>query len=71
MTTTAIVTIQSASDITGLAVKTLYNLRSLGEGPKSFLLRRRVRYYEADIHEWIAAEAGRSNVTSISKARSA
>lgn len=71
MSAIEIVTIQSASDITGLSVKTLYNLRSLGEGPASFLLRRRVRYYRADLDEWIAAAAGRSNVTSISKARSA
>lgn len=48
-----ILTIQETSTATGLAVKTLYNLRSRGEGPKSFSLRGRVRYYEDDVNGWI------------------
>jgi predicted DNA-binding transcriptional regulator AlpA len=52
-----IVSIQRASEITGLKVKTLYNLRSAGQGPASFSLRHRVRYYLSDLEAWIAAEA--------------
>jgi len=49
--------IRGASERTGLAVQTLYNLRSKKEGPKSFALRGRVRYYIADLDEWVASEA--------------
>lgn len=49
--------IKGASAKTGLAVQTLYNLRSQGVGPKSFTLRGRVRYYVADIDGWIAEAA--------------
>lgn len=46
---------------TGLAVQTLYNLRSTGgDAPKSFTLRGRVRYLESDVDAWIAAAAARS-----------
>ena len=59
-----ILTIQDVSDITGLAVQTLYNLRSTGgNGPPSFALRGRVRYYEADVDAWIAAAARRERAT--------
>lgn len=60
-----VVTLEQASEITGLTVKTLRNLRSLGQGPPSFLLRRRIRYYRADVTAWIDAAAGRTNVTPI------
>lgn len=49
--------IKGAAARTGLAVQTLYNFRSQGTGPKSFALRGRVRYYVADIDEWIADAA--------------
>ena len=49
-----ILTIQQVADLTGLAVQTLYNLRSTGgDAPRSFALRGRVRYYEADVDAWI------------------
>lgn len=54
-----IVDIATVSSITGLATQTLYNLRSRKEGPPSFSLRGRVRYYLADVHAWIADEAAR------------
>lgn len=62
-----IVDIKGASEQTGLAVQTLYNLRNRGEGPRSFSLRGRVRYYVADIDAWIAEAAGLSNVTPITR----
>ncbi|MEW2459853.1 helix-turn-helix transcriptional regulator [Microbacterium sp. K41] len=49
--------IKQVAERTGLAVKTLYNLRGRGEGPKSFALRGRVRYFEADVNAWIADAA--------------
>lgn len=65
---TEIVDIKTASALTGLAVQTLRNLRCHNEGPRSFTLRGRVRYYRSDISEWIADEAGRTNVTPIRRA---
>ncbi|QNA93223.1 MULTISPECIES: AlpA family transcriptional regulator [unclassified Microbacterium] len=57
----AVLDIKQVAEKTGLAVQTLYNLRSTGgDGPKSFTLRGRVRYYEADVDAWIAAAAERS-----------
>jgi predicted DNA-binding transcriptional regulator AlpA len=54
-----ILTIQEVSAATGLAVQTLYNLRSTGGGPPSFTLRNRVRYYEDEVDDWIAGESRR------------
>ena len=51
--------VRGASEMTGLAVQTLYNMRSHQEGPKSFRLRGRIRYYRADVDDWIRAEAAR------------
>lgn len=56
----AVLSIQEVSGATGLAVQTLYNLRSAGDGPKSFSLRGRVRYYRADVDAWIAAAAAKA-----------
>lgn len=53
----AVLDIKQTAEKTRLAVQTLYNLRSRGEGPKSFSLRGRVRYLEADVDAWIAAAA--------------
>ncbi len=53
--------IKETAHKTGLAVQTLYNLRSTGgDAPRSFTLRGRVRYLEADVDAWIAAAAERS-----------
>lgn len=51
-------TIQEVSLYTGLAVHTLYNIRSRGgDAPKSFTLRGRVRYFEDDVADWIEEKA--------------
>ena len=56
--TGAVLDIKAVAAKTGLAVQTLYNLRSSGgDAPKSFTLRGRVRYFEADVDAWIAAAA--------------
>ena len=59
--------IKRASELTGLAVQTLYNLRNKGDGPKSFSLRGRVRYYEADIRAWIEEASSGANVIPIAR----
>ncbi|WP_341935359.1 helix-turn-helix domain-containing protein [Microbacterium sp. LWO14-1.2] len=57
----ALLTIQQVSELTGLAVQTLYNLRSTGgDAPPSFTLRGRVRYYEDDLEAWIAHASQKS-----------
>lgn len=49
--------IDEASRLTGLAVKTLYNYRSRGEGgPRSGTIARRPVYRLTDIDEWRAAQ---------------
>jgi predicted DNA-binding transcriptional regulator AlpA len=39
---------------TGLSIRTLYNWRGTGKGPRSFKLGRLIRYSEADVDAWIA-----------------
>lgn len=51
-----ILSIQQVAEITGLAVKTLRNLRAKGEGPPMWVLRGRVRCYRSDLDAWITAE---------------
>lgn len=52
-----LLTVAQVAQETGLAVKTLYNLRALGEGPPLFSLRGRLRCYRDDLDAWIAAQA--------------
>lgn len=62
-----LLTVRQVSERTGLAVKTLYNLRysPAAEGPPLFPLRNRLRCYGDDLDRWIADQAGQSNVTPI------
>lgn len=46
--------IQEASLRTGLSVKTLYNYRWLGKGPKPVPIGRKLAYREADIDAFAA-----------------
>lgn len=54
--TRELLTVAQVSEITGLAMKTLYNLRAAGGGPPLFSLRRRLRCYRDELDEWIAAQ---------------
>jgi predicted DNA-binding transcriptional regulator AlpA len=60
-----IVTVQQVASITGLSVKTLYNLRYLDDGPPLWTLRGRLRCYRDELDAWIAEQAGTANVTPI------
>lgn len=57
-----VLTIQQVADITGLATKTLYNLRYLEEGPPMWPLRGRLRCFRDDLDAWIAEQAGTQNL---------
>jgi predicted DNA-binding transcriptional regulator AlpA len=48
--------IDEASQLTGLAQKTLYNYRHLGIGPPSTTYRRKAAYKLADVEAWIAEQ---------------
>lgn len=50
-----LLTTPQVSEMTGLAVATLQNMRSrgLGEGPRYVKIGRAVRYRESDCLEWI------------------
>ena len=58
-----LLSIEQVSDWTGLAVQSLYGLRSRGEGPPSLKISNRLRYRESAVENWIreqeAAEADR------------
>lgn len=45
-----------ASRLTGLSVKTLWNYRHLGKGPKSFPIGRKLAYPLDEINAWVAAQ---------------
>ena len=54
-----LLTTPQVSELTGLAVATLQNMRSRGqgEGPRFVKIGRAVRYRESDCLEWIEALA--------------
>lgn len=43
----------AAAAYCGLAVGTMYNLRSTGEGPKAYKNGRKTVYYPADLNVWL------------------
>ncbi len=51
---TVAVDTKGASERIGLAVKTLENMRTRGDGPQFMKLGRMVRYRIADIDAWMA-----------------
>lgn len=51
-----LLTVREVSDLTGLAVQTLRNLRTGGQGPAGFILRGRLRYRRSDVEQWIREE---------------
>lgn len=46
--------IQEAADYLGVSRQTLYNLRSAGTGPASYLLGNRLKYDRRDLDLWVA-----------------
>lgn len=56
-TANALLTIDEAAEIVRTPVGTLRYWRYLGTGPRSFRLGRRVFYRQADVEEWINAQA--------------
>jgi len=62
-------TVQQVAELLGLSKKTLYNLRSQGEGPPAMLLRRRLRYRRSDVLAWVERQ-GRPECRSESDAAS-
>ena len=45
-----------ATEITGYSLKSLYNMRSEGRGPRSYKLAGRIVYDRADLYDWIAQQ---------------
>ncbi|MGN6200497.1 helix-turn-helix transcriptional regulator [Humibacter sp.] len=45
---------QGAAQYCGIAAKTLYNLKSLGQGPKSYKQGRLNVFYPSDLDEWLS-----------------
>ena len=48
-----LLSIEQVSEWTGLAVQSLYALRSRGEGPPSLKISNRVRYRHSAVESWI------------------
>lgn len=55
-TSVAILFTPEVSERYGIPEATLRWYRSMGLGPKSFKVGRRVRYRESDVLEWLAAQ---------------
>ena len=49
-----VLTTARAAEYCGIAVQTLYNLLSQGEGPKAFKQGRLNAFYPTDLDEWLA-----------------
>ena len=47
-----VLTSKAAAEYCGLAVQTLYNLISQGQGPRHYRQGRRNAFYTADLDEW-------------------
>jgi len=41
----------------GIPLRTIYNWRTRGEGPRAFKIGRHVRYKPADVALWLEAQA--------------
>jgi excisionase family DNA binding protein len=62
-----VLTIQQVAEVTGLAVKTLRNMRCKNEGPRMWLLRGRVRCYRSDLDAWMREQSGIDKVTPLKR----
>jgi predicted DNA-binding transcriptional regulator AlpA len=60
MTQSDLLGIPETSGLTGTPEATLRWYRSVGIGPKSFKVGRRVRYHKSDVLEWLAAQENKS-----------
>ncbi|MGG7507982.1 helix-turn-helix transcriptional regulator [Plantibacter sp. YIM 135249] len=47
--------VKPAAEYVGVAARTLYNLKSKGEGPTAHKNGRLTVYYPADLDEWLKA----------------
>jgi len=56
---TDLLTLEEVSSRTRVPVATLRYWRSIGSGPATFRLGRRVMAYEVDVDTWIKAEAAK------------
>lgn len=50
----ALLTIEDVARISGLSVRTLYNRRARGTGPRGLNLGRSLRFSRADVDAWLA-----------------
>lgn len=62
-----VLTVQQVSEITGLAVQTLYNLRVKEEAPPMWLLRGRLRCYRSDLDAWMREQSGVAEVVPLKR----
>jgi predicted DNA-binding transcriptional regulator AlpA len=53
--------VPEASERTGLSEATLRWYRSVGRGPKSFKVGRRIAYYEDEVEAWMREQYERDN----------
>ncbi|WP_244929275.1 helix-turn-helix domain-containing protein [Nocardioides sp. W7] len=53
--TTSVVTLAQLADELSVPVKTLYDLRSKGRGPRGFRIGRQLRFRRAEVEAWLAS----------------
>jgi len=55
--TTKLATLSEVADYLGLPVKTLYQWRSTGRGPRGLRVGKHVRYRWSDVETWLDSQA--------------
>lgn len=59
-----VLNVKRAAEYCGVAVRTLYNLKSKGNGPKAYKNGRLTVYYPADLDEWLKGRLVEVSATS-------
>lgn len=57
MPTDALLSPTELAEYLGVPVKTVYNWRSAGEGPRGIRIGRHVRFRQSDVHAWLEQNA--------------
>lgn len=57
LVTSPLLDIKQAADYVGLKVRTLYNMKQTGRGPKCIKMGRLVKYRIVDLDKWIDSQS--------------
>jgi excisionase family DNA binding protein len=57
MGNTEFLSIQELADLFGIPIRTIYNWRNRGTGPRGYRIGRHVRYRRSDVEAWLEDQA--------------